>query len=193
MRNSEQPLRTALAQLQSLSPETPATLAELTALSAARDCIDELLWACVAELRADPETAPSWSDIAAALGSSSAADAATRQQYSPRFDHDNATEQTLLFWKAFAALFAWDFLPTEFLHALYGQWMTQEFPDASHLPKKAFTRRLKAAATASDEWFYTRARPGSLMDAPEPLDTPSLRWSRTQSETPRYGLRRRGK
>ena len=67
-------------ELNNLNPNDPATLAELAALSTARDCIDELLRTRVAELRADPENAASWPAIAAALRSSSAS--AAQQKYS---------------------------------------------------------------------------------------------------------------
>jgi hypothetical protein len=196
MHHSDHPLSSAIEQLQSLNPNDPATLAELAALSAARDCIDELLRTCVAELRADPENAASWPAIAAALRSSSASAAQQPTSTKPPaataawLANATADGQILSFWQAFAELFAWDFLPVDFLHALYADWMSQEFPTDTHLLKKAFTRRIKAVATASGEWLYTRSRPGSMMNAPEPLCARVPGWTRNRSDVAQYGLRR---
>ncbi|WP_160141083.1 primase-like DNA-binding domain-containing protein [Cryobacterium shii] len=104
--------------------------------------------------------------------------------------NSTADGQILAFWQAFAELFACDFLPVDFLHALYADWMSQEFPTDTPLLKKAFTRRIKTVATASGEWLYTRSRPGSMMDAPEPLTARAHGWARDRSEKPQYGLRR---
>ena len=194
--NSDRTLRTALAQLQSLNPDAPASLDELTALSTARDCIDELLRTRVAELRADPENSASWPAIAAALRSSSAS--AAQQKYSAQppaataawIANATADGQLLAFWQAFAERFRWDFLPVDFLHALYADWMSEEFPADTLLLKKAFTRRIKTVATASGEWLYTRSRPGSMMNAPEPLTSRVPGWIRDPSDHARYGLRR---
>ena len=196
MRNSDHPLRAALAELNNLNPNDPASLAELAALSNARECIDELLRTCVAELRADPGNAASWPAIAAALRSSSAAAAQQPPSAKPPaataawLANAHADGQILAFWQAFAELFAWDFLPVDFLHALYADWMNQEFPTDTHLLKKAFTRRIKTVATASGEWLYTRSRPGSMMSAAEPLCARVPGWNPDPSDHAQYGLRR---
>ncbi|TFB59016.1 hypothetical protein E3N86_12290 [Cryobacterium sp. Hz7] len=116
MHHSDHPLRTALAELNNLSTDSPATLAELAALSAARDCIDEMRRTCVAELRADSEHAASWPAIAAALRSSSASAAQQKSSAKPAataawLANATADGQILSFWQAFAERFAWDFLP----------------------------------------------------------------------------------
>jgi hypothetical protein len=192
MRTTEQALNTAIAELNCLSTHRSASLDELTALSAARDCVDELLHACVAELRDDLQTIHTWPAIAYALGSSSVS--TVRQQYGskrPAADA-GADEQVLSFWRTFTNRFTWDFLPTDFLHALYVQWMNAGIPDATPLPKKAFTRRLKGAATASGGWLYVRSRPGSLMSAAEPLTSQLPDWIQEASNDAVYGLRRTG-
>ena len=56
MRNTEQTLGTAIAELRCLNPQRPASLAELIALRTALDCIDEPIRSCVDELRADPQS-----------------------------------------------------------------------------------------------------------------------------------------
>ena len=183
-------------ELNNLNPNDPATLAELAALSAARDCIDELLRTCVAELRADPLNATSWPAIAAALSSASASAAQKRDGAKPPaaaaawLANSTADGQILAFWQAFAELFRWDFLPVDFLHALYADWMSEGFPTDTPLLKKAFTRRIKTVATASGEWLYTRSRPGSMMDAAEPLTARVTGWTRNRSDDAQYGLRR---
>ena len=68
--------------------------------------------------------------------------------------------------------------------------MSEEFPADTLLLKKAFTRRIKTVATASGEWLYTRSRPGSMMDAAEPLTARAHGWARDRSEKTQYGLRR---
>jgi len=163
--NTEQTLRTAIGELNCLNPDRPASLDELTALAAARDCIQELLRACVTELRADPVASHSWSTIAYSLGASSAS--AAQQRYGSQLT--NADEQIFTFWQAFAERFTWDFLPADFLHSLYVQWMGAELPEHTPLRRVAFIGRLKAAVTADGGWNYTRSRPGSLMTALEPL------------------------
>lgn len=188
MRNTEQTLSTAIGELRCLSPHRPASLDELVALRAARDCIDELLRSCVAELRADAKNAAAWTDIAYALDSPSAG--AARQLYGA---HSTlADKQVLWFWEAFADRFAWDFLPASFLHALYIQWMSVEFPEGPRFSKETFTRRLKAAAEASGQWAHTRSRPGSLTDAAEPLAAALPGWTYDGSGRAVYGLRRNG-
>ena len=186
MRNTEQTLSTAIGELRCLNPDRPASLDELTALSAVRNCIDEMLRACVTELRADPQATHDWATIAYALGSSSVN--ATRQKYGSGIAPSD--EQVLIFWDTFAKVFVWGFLPTTFLHALYVQWMSEEFPEDEPLLKKAFARRIKSVATTSGEWAYGRSRPGLLMDQAEPLTQRVRRWVRSEVEGGQYGLRR---
>jgi hypothetical protein len=187
MRNTEQTLNTAIGELRCLSPHSPASLDELTALSAARDCVDELLRSCVDQLRADPQSPKAWADIAYALGAVSA-DAA-RQRYGSGLTL--ADEQVRSFWEAFVERFAWDFLPAGFLHGLYTQWMCAEFPADAPLSRETFTRRLKAPATATGEWLHTRSRPGVLMDAAEPLVKLLPQWIHDEeSDRAVYGFRR---
>jgi hypothetical protein len=185
MRNTEQTLSTAIGELRCLSPDSPAALAELTTLIAARECIDELLRACVDELRTDPNVTYSWSAIAYALGATSVS--ATRQRYG--VGAIPANELVRGFWNTFAEQFVWDFLPTEFLYALYAHWAAEENGADDILERKAFTRRLKIEATADGDWTYTRSRPGSLMSRLEPLVTRAPRWERTDGAL-LYGLRR---
>lgn len=68
--------------------------------------------------------------------------------------------------------------------------MAERFPRESTLSKTAFTRRVKAAAIDSGKWIYSRSRPGSLMDAAEPLAIRAQHWSHDGSDDAIYGLRR---
>lgn len=212
MRNTEGALGTAIAELHCLSPDRPASLEELTALSTARECIDQLMRACVSQLREDhPPT--TWSAIASVLGTPSVA--AARQRYGsetavasthagtgtgPDLGRTGvkynapATERVLGFWLSIAERFAWDFLPVGFVHALYVQWMTAEFPAEETLGRMALTGRLRpiAAATAPGEWRYTRVRAASLLGTPEPLCDLVPGWSATDLEKAQYGFLRTG-
>ena len=195
MRNTEQTLGTAIGELRCITPNRPTSLDELTALSAARDCVDELLRSCVTELRTDTRTVYTWPAIAYALGSSSVS--ATKQHYGSKLVDVTAEpdDQVQAFWRVFAGQFVWDFLPTDFLHALYVHWMHTGIPEntvPAPLLKKSLTRRLKFIATASGNWSYTRSRPGSLMSQEEPL-TKTLP-PQTYPVTPGglYGFRRKG-
>ncbi|WP_166789786.1 primase-like DNA-binding domain-containing protein [Cryobacterium fucosi] len=187
----------AIGELRCVSPQRPASLDELVALRTARDCIDELIRSCVDELRTDPQSNHTWQAVADALRASSAA--AARQQYGSSLAP--ADEHVLAFWHEFEDSFAWDFLPVDFLHPLYTQWMSEEFRADTPFPKKAFTRRLKAAATPSGDWVYVRSRVGSMMDAAEPLASRVPGWSGAaagnagagtegSAGSPQYGLRR---
>ena len=208
MRITQQALGTAIAELHCLSPDRPASLEELTALSTARDCIDQLMRDCVVQLREDhPPIA--WSEIANVLGTPSVA--AARQRYGSEVAVANtgagtalgktgvkynapATERILVFWLSIAEQFSWGFLPVSFVHALYVAWMTAEFPAEQPVGRTAFTGRLKpiAAATATGEWRYTRLRAASLLGAPEPLCARVPAWSVTDLEKAQYGFLRVG-
>lgn len=110
----------------------------------------------------------------------------------PHAVHPDPDEQALTFWRTFAPQFAWDFLPSDFLYALYVHWMGQQFPrDTPHL-KKALMRRLKDTVANSGTWFHSRSRPGSLMDAEEPLAARATGWTHVRSDDAIYGLRRSG-
>lgn len=210
MLNTKQTLATAIAELHCLSPDRPASLEELTALSTARECIDQLMRECVTQLRQDhPPT--TWSAIAYVLGTPSVA--AARQRYGSAVavvgtlagtgsalgrtsvkSNAPATERVLMFWLSIADRFAWGFLPASFVHALYVQWMTAEFPAEETVGRMALTGRLRpiAAATATGEWRYTRLRAASLLGAPEPLCALVPGWSATDLEKAQYGFLRVG-
>jgi len=185
-RDSQMDTTTRKKPRDPLYSKAPRPLEELIALSAARDRVDRRIRACVDELRADPRIPSSWESIADAIGSSSAS--AAREAYGARLAPRD--EKVLLFWKAFAGRFFWDFLPGRFLYALYMVWMGTEFPGSRPLSKGKFMRRLVAAATESGEWFHTRSRPGSLMNAVEPLATRLPGWRHEGSNEATYGLRR---
>lgn len=190
MKNSSQIRDMAVSELGCLSKDEPAVLHELIALRAARDHIEELLNVCVTELRANPLTAPSWASIAYALGSPSAS--AARQRHGSVPLNIDADQQVISFWRTFAEQFVWDFLPGDFLHALYEQWMSTTFANDTPLLKKALTRRLKVIATASGGWSYSRSRPGSLISDQEPLAARVPHWSRGDTDAAIYGFRRNG-
>jgi hypothetical protein len=202
MQNTEQTLGTAIAELNCVRPGTSASLDELTALNVTRDCVDQLLRACVAELRADPHSNHSWGAIGYVLDSSAHA---VQQKYSPAATEgapasmletqpDHEVSDVEVFWDAYARLFSWNFLPADFLHALYLHWMDTERPEATPLKKCALTRRLKKIFVnerASGEWFYTRARAQTPMSAVEPITALVPDWSPDTSDKALYGARRR--
>ncbi|KGJ71637.1 hypothetical protein GY21_20805 [Cryobacterium roopkundense] len=121
----------------------------------------------------------------------------------------HANDRISAFWKEFAPRFAWDFLPTEFLHALYVEWMTTEVVGEEPLGKAAFTGRLtkivsaesvisepvsvgnaSTQAAAPDGWRYTRARAQRLMRAAESMADQLHGWSPDSSGNAIYGLHR---
>lgn len=51
-------------------------------------------------------------------------------------------------------------------------------------------RRLQAVVTRSDDWTYTRARPGSRMAAAEPLIGRAAGWTKPADNAALYGFRR---
>jgi hypothetical protein len=162
-------LSAAIGELRCVSPDSSASISELIALAAARDSINELIQACVDELRADQQNPATWADIAYALGTTSS-DVA-RQRHASKVSPASAAEegQILAFWDAFAHRFRWDFLPMDFLYALYESWMksgsSPEFSDRV-LTRETFVRRVKGPATATGEWSHRRSRPGSLIVIP---------------------------
>jgi hypothetical protein len=192
MKTTEQTLATAIGQLSLLSPDRPTSFDDLVALNAARDCIDELLRACVDELSTDPQTSALWSAVSSAIKLSSKPAPTKKQPHSSETVSSRADKRIRSFWREFAEHFAWDFLPMDFLHALYTQWMSAEFPKDAPLSKETFTRRLKVAAAASEGWSYSRSRPGCLMNAAEPLLDQVPNWTHDGSARAIYGLRRSG-
>lgn len=187
MKHTEQTLSTAIGELRCIRPDTPAALDELRALSIALDCVDGLLRSCIEQMRTDPDATQSWADIAYALGSDSAN--AVRQRFGALPPTPN--EQIATFWNDHVDRFAWDFLPSEFLHTLYTSWMHAHSADSPPVTHETFTRRVKAIATASGHWFHVRSRPQALMTASEPLLTQIPQWSMPESNRALYGLRRR--
>lgn len=185
MLNTEQTLPVAMDQLRCINPDTPATASDLFALRVARDSLDALIAACVEQLRTDPNTTHTWSDIANALALDSATAARLRFGASPLHDRPSAAN----FWRAHAGRFAWDFLPVDFLHALYVGWLLTESPTEVPLEPKAFTRQLKSAVPGSG-WVYSRSRSDHLMRADEPLIASAKGWSRTDTHAGLYGFRR---
>ncbi len=195
MSSTVQNLSTAMRRLASIDPEQPSCFENLVALNAARNCIEALFKSCSEELSSDPETADLWEAVASAAAvqskdrKSKNLPVRTSQQYENPARSD---EQAEMFWNAFADKVAWDFLPVDFLHALYTQWMSEQFPGAVQFSKGALTRRLKRAAAKSGDWHHSRSRPGSLMRAAEPLAERVPEWSHDGSNATIYGFRRSG-
>lgn len=180
-------LPAALDELGKLATDHPASLEDLVALSAARECIDELFRSCTNELRADPAIAPVWEAVSSAIKLQP-----NRAPSKAKNVLGQSDEQVLEFWDAFAGHFTWDFLPNDFLHALYEHWMAERYPNDVAFSSKALTRRLKSAAVRSGKWFHTRARPGSLMKATEPLAARVPHWCHDGTDAAISGLRRSG-
>ena len=197
--STAQTLSTAMRRLASIDPEQPSCFNDLVALNAARNCIDELFKDCSDELRADPETAELWDAMTSAVTlntkqrpgkNSPGKNSAT--QPSPQDSPSRSDEQAEMFWESFAGRFTWDFLPVTFLHALYAQWMGEQFPGDMQFSKFALTRRLKSTAAKSGDWFHTRSRPGSLMSKEEPLTQRVPQWKCDEPKAGFYGFRRSG-
>ncbi len=186
MRNTLQTLGTAIGELNCLRPDTPAALDELHALSIAHDCIDTLLRSCIEQMRHDPEALQSWADIAYTLGCDSAN--AVRQRFGSLTV--GTDEQVVNFWEAHAERFAWDFLPSTFLHQLYTSWMRTNANSHMPLTNETFTRRLKTVATANGNWTHIRSRPDAHMSASEPLLTLVPGWLPPSGNRAIYGFRR---
>lgn len=189
MLNTQQTLGTAIAELQCIQPDVPTNVDELTALRVARDCIDELMSSCISELRADPNTRRSWSDIAYALGEKPTS-SVIREYGSDGSDSSEGDERARTFWLEHRRRFAWDFITVDLAHALYVQWMRTHAPDADLLKKKALTRRLKIVVELTGDWVYTRARIGSLTTADEPLLDQIPSWSLPEGNPAVWGFRR---
>lgn len=67
MRDATDPLSMAIAELQCISPSSPARLTELRALAIAQREIGLLIDSCITDLRSSPTRRRSWSDIGRAL------------------------------------------------------------------------------------------------------------------------------
>lgn len=204
MLNAEHTLTAVIEQLDCLNLDHAASLKDLVALNTARDLLDELFHACTAELRSDPELAPVWAAIAAGvdeLSSKQRSRARDSRGYLtstagtaalPVDQDKRASDLVAEYWQFFKQSFVWDFLPAEFLHLLYVQWLTKQYPSDAALSRFTFARRLKTAVAFSGDWFYVRSRPGSLMAAQEPLAQFVPCWRKDASDVARYGLRRSG-
>lgn len=77
------------------------------------------------------------------------------------------------FWNELEQLFVWDFLPFTFLYDVYKAWLPANNPKGSQLGKNIFMTELRQVVEGSELWVCRgpkhRSRPGSMMDAPEPL------------------------
>lgn len=110
-------------------------------------------------------------------------------------DFADSDRQVQFFWHAFASRFAWDFLPADWLYALWNDWLSAgQAEDLSQIALTRFTfrKRLRYVANSSGEWVYTRSRPGHLMDAHEPLTESSVDWTPDEPQLAICGLRRIG-
>ncbi len=184
MRHAQDHLLLAIGELQCIQDGSPATLSELSALAIAQREIDDLLRACVQELRTDPKQPRSWSEITGAVQSDSTNAVKKRFSVSTAIE----LEQVAAFWTDHSEQFAWDFLPNGFLYALYRAW-----PQATGrgLSKETFMRRLIAVAVDSGRWEHIRSRPGSRMQASEPLVRTAKTWSHNGADSRAlWGLRR---
>lgn len=76
------------------------------------------------------------------------------------------------FWSDFKEekSFAWQLLPMSFLYDLYKAWRSKNNPAGSVYGRNTFINGLKYMLSDDPEWeFCAEARPGNMMDAPEPL------------------------
>ncbi len=169
----------AVQELLSSVAHGTATLDELRNLVAAQVVLDELVRSCLEQLR----------DGAGSAGS-------PVHSETPAADFgwagDASAIQVARFWAAFGGLLAWDFVPTDFLHALYLDWRPSD-PDGRgsvELTSAAFARRINVTATADGSWAYARMR-GSrqTMGAFEPL-LDRVEWEIPADGRARYGIRR---
>lgn len=187
-----EPAQTAIEQLSLLRPDQPATFDDLVALNTARECIDKLFRDYIDELSSDPRTAAVWSAVGSAVKMTSKPAPGTRTSYGQHTTDALPNRRIRSFWDTHAKRLTWDFLPFDFVHALYVQWLGATYPMDAPVSRETFPRRLKAVATASGEWNHTRSRPGSLMNAAEPLAERLPGWSHDGTNRAIYGLRRSG-
>lgn len=188
--------RAGIEELSLLDTTRPASFDDLVALNIARRSVEALLRACAEELGTDPKMAFLCDALTVATELSPSPARGSRRQRSTQHSAQKADPRANLrvrsFWREFAPEFAWDFLPLEFLHALYAQWLHEEFPGDAVFTRETFGRRLKATAIASGEWVHARSRPGYLMGAAEPLLARTSGWVPDESDRAFYGFRRSG-
>lgn len=75
------------------------------------------------------------------------------------------------FWAEFRGVFQWHFLPSEFVHDLFAAWFRARTPGKNPLDLTTFWSQLTVLASQPGSgWTVTgRSRPGTRMDASEPL------------------------
>jgi len=173
-----QTIAIAISSLSGLLSEPKASFEGLTTLHGVREQISDLFDSYAAELRADPDTAPMWDAVAAALPHPSSATVAT-----PSPDAHVAA-----FWREHSDQFTWDFVPTVVVHEIYIDWMRRRHPSADQLTRLAFSRALRLILPGRGAWRYTRARIGALARVDEPLAR-GVKW-RPGGSAATYGLRR---
>lgn len=113
---------------------------------------------------------------------------ATKQRFLTR--SMEAEDQVIAFWDAFSTRFAWGFLPTDFLYALYLGWMRRDHPKATTMAREPFIHRLQPVASRSGLWEYRRVRARPMTLFPEPLLELAGADSRPSDNRARYGFRR---
>jgi hypothetical protein len=173
-----QTIATAISSLSGLLSEPAASFEGLATLHDVREKINDLFDSYAAELRADPNTAPMWNAIAAALPRPAHATSAAPS-------HDARVEA---FWREHSEQFTWDFVPMEVVHEIYTDWMRRQHPSADQLTRLAFSRSLRRILPGRGAWRYTRARAGALARVDEPLAR-GVDW-RPDGNAAVYGLRR---
>jgi putative DNA primase/helicase len=77
------------------------------------------------------------------------------------------------FWNEFRIKFNWDLLPFPFLYDLFKSWFAEQNPTGSVLSSQKFSADLLAVLESDETWHCKdkrlKIRPGSMMDAVEPL------------------------
>ncbi|SEB56142.1 virus D5 protein-like [Paramicrobacterium humi] len=185
-------LTTALVHLSRIDVDRPVGFDDLVSLNTAREAVNDLFDSYVDELRANPESTPLWSAISSALELEDPARAAVASRAANSTSSQSRdSRRVAMFWKTFEPEFAWDFLPGTFLHELYRHWMRKRYPREVPVSRHTLTRRLKEITERTGDWGYSRSRPGSLMNTPEPLAEQLPGWSPATSDAAIYGLRRR--
>lgn len=140
---------------------------------------------CRATPIGQPSPAQEWSAIAAALGEPSTS--AVRRRFN---QHTNASyESVAAFWSVREALFESDFLPINFLHALYAAWSGRDQPNRELMSQRFFSHRLKPIAALSG-WSYARSRSSTATAPQEPLPSDIPLWTPSNGTVGIYGLRR---
>lgn len=77
------------------------------------------------------------------------------------------------FWETFRLDFVWDLIPFVFAYSLFKAWFAKVSPSGKTLSAQQFNRDLVAVIGSDPDWSCAdrrrKIRPGSMMDAPEPL------------------------